>query len=63
MDERLLSVPSVARLLYDNYEKNPKSKENMVRRKCADGTIKHARKINGSWRIHVRMEWPELFRD
>ena len=61
MDDKVLDVPGTARLLYPDYESHRKSKENMVRRKCESGEIKHARKVNGTWRINITREWPELF--
>lgn len=58
MDEKILDIKAASELIYGRCTK---STRNMLGRKCANKEIKHARKINGSWRINVTREWPELF--
>lgn len=40
-----------------------KSQTNVVRRKCQDGTIKHAEKMGSKWFIDCTAEWPKVFPD
>ena len=44
-------------------EKACKSTENVIRRRCVEGTIKNAEKIGVRWYINATREWPHLFPD
>lgn len=57
--KEVMDVYEVAELIYGRVTK---STANMVRRRCANGTYRHAtRAMNGCWRINAKKEWPELF--
>lgn len=63
MDDKVLDVAGTAKLLYPDYEEHRKSKENLITRRCNNGSIRHARKIGQKWFINASSEWPELFGD
>lgn len=56
----IATAEEAARFLYAT-DQPTKSQSNMVRRKCQDGTYRHAAKDGRRWLINLSREFPELF--
>ena len=56
--DRIVTIKEAAELLYGE---PTKSRCNIVRRQCVDGTIRNCDRLGTKWYINATREWPHLF--